>query len=87
VPATFWDNCQSMISKDTIAKLLTKEYAVQYTHQDIKDLIVFYESNVGKKFVRATKQISLKSQKSIQVYTKDLIKKVKDQLDAAGYKW
>ena len=86
VPLGFWQQCDQLLSKDDLADYIIPEYAKQYTHQDVKDLIAFFESRVGKKFVRATKQISIHANIAAGGYGRAFFEKIYKKLDDAGYR-
>lgn len=64
VPDAFWAGIREEISAEALVDKIVPIYARHYTHDDIKQLIAFYESPIGKKLQEKTPIIT---QESMQV--------------------
>ena len=53
VPTEFWDDfsTEALTSFKELLGEMSAVYKKHFTHEDIKQMIVFYESPIGKKFV------------------------------------
>ena len=54
VPGTFWTMFRSRLDLDRFVTLMVPIYDKHFTHNDIGELIRFYESPIGKKFLEVT---------------------------------
>ena len=54
VPGTFWTMFRSKLDIDRFVTLMVPLYDKYFTHNDIKELIRFYESQIGKKYLEVT---------------------------------
>ncbi|RYU95059.1 DUF2059 domain-containing protein [Emticicia agri] len=61
LPEGFWDEFLKSINYDEVAELYVPIYDKNYTHQEIKDMIAFFESPTGKKMVEKTPAIIAES--------------------------
>ena len=52
VPDKFWRDFVTEMKTDDIINLHLPIYNKYYTHQDIKDLIKFFDSPIGKKMIK-----------------------------------
>ena len=61
LPPGFWDEFMKEINYDELAALFIPIYDKNYTHEEIKYMITFYESPAGKKMVEKTPAILAES--------------------------
>jgi len=58
IPDVFWDKLIEKINMDDFLYLCVPVYSKYYTHDEIKQLINFYESPLGKKMIEVTPLLS-----------------------------
>lgn len=68
--------------KDEIAGVLARVYAEKFTEAELKDILAFYDSPTGKKFVGASADIGKQSMGKLQEWSGKLNKDVTDRLKA-----
>jgi hypothetical protein len=86
VPAEFWTEAIKGFKPDELVDLIVPIYDKYLTHKDIKDLIKFYDTPVGKKFVSVQPQIMQESMAAGQQWGQQLAQKVLLKLQEKGYK-
>jgi hypothetical protein len=78
----------SFISSEESIAGLVDIYASHYTHDDIRDLLKFYETPIGKKMLQQAPQIALESaqfgQRLFLQRVPQIQKDIQDRLQAAG---
>ncbi len=85
VPAEFWDKFAKKVNSDEMIELIVPIYAKYLTDEDVKGIIVFYESPVGKKFTKVQPQIVRESYAVGQQWGMKIGQQVMQELQAAGY--
>ena len=85
VPKEFWDDFLSQVSGDELIDLTIPAYAKHLTHDEIKELIKFYESPVGKKLVKVQPQIMQESMVAGQKWGMDLGRRIAEQLKSKDF--
>ena len=68
--------------KDEIAAIIARVYAEKFTESELNDIIAFYNSPTGKKFVATTGDIGRDSLAKIQEWSLTLNKQLTDRLKA-----
>lgn len=86
VPQKFWAECDQLLDKEKLADVMIVQYAKHLTHQDVKDLLEFYQTRVGKKFVAATTKIQRDTMISASDFGRNFFQQVTKKLDEAGFK-
>jgi uncharacterized protein len=62
LPPTFWDDARKrLLNEDDLLRLWTPAYTHQFTDQEIRELIAFYRSAVGVRYVAALPAIEAES--------------------------
>ncbi len=85
VPQKFWDAFSSEFNADDLIKELIPIYSKYYSDEDIKGLIAFYQTPLGKKTIALLPQISQESIAIGQRYGLDAGKRAIQKLEAEGY--
>lgn len=85
VPNEFWDEFKKEASPEDFINMTVPVYAKHYTESEIKELIVFYQSPIGKKLVEKLPVISRESYSIGEAWGKALGEKVIAKLKTAGY--
>lgn len=85
VPDAFWAEFRQDINEDDLLEMVIVIYDKHFTHEDIKGLIAFYETPLGRKI---TDKLPLISQESMQAGAKwgeEIAQKAITTLQKRGY--
>lgn len=63
VPQSFWDEFRKQINPNEMAEKIIPVYEKHFTHEDIKGLLKFYNSDIGKKLISKQGPITEESMK------------------------
>ncbi len=85
VPNDVWNTMRKEINASDMIKLIVPIYAKHYTNNDIKELIAFYRTPIGKKVIEKQSIIMQESMAAGLVYGKEINKKIKNRLRMNGY--
>ena len=88
VPAAFWDEFSLEMNKvaiDQVVDLILPAYQKHLTEEEIKGVIAFYKTPVGKKYASKTPVITQESMIAGQVWGKTIGEKVIRRLKEKGY--
>jgi hypothetical protein len=86
VPAAFWDDFLKQARGEDLVDLVVPVYDRHLSHEDVKQLIVFYESPTGRKFVSVLPDITRDSMAAGQKWGEQLGQNVMRKLQEKGYK-
>ena len=89
VPEEYWGELKIELKGSSIDELFDKMipiYKKHFTHDDIKKIIEFYESPVGKKMALATPKLTQESMSVAQEWGQALGQKIVKKLNEKGYK-
>jgi uncharacterized protein len=86
IPNTFWDDFMKEIDADGLMEICVPVYDKHLSHEDIKEMIRFYESPTGKRVVKVLPVITQECMKEGEKWGKDVGTKVGKQLEEKGYK-
>lgn len=85
VKTDFWDEFMKEAQTGDLITMIAPVYAKHFTEDEIKELIAFYKTPVGKKLVEKLPAISQESYSIGETWGKALGEKVMARLKAAGY--
>ena len=85
VPENFLDLMRQNLDIDDFVKLYAVIYDRHFSHEEIKDLITFYESPIGKRFIEETPGITRDSMAAGQEWGMRLGLKIMEELKKGGY--
>jgi hypothetical protein len=85
VPSAFWTTFKSMLDLDSFVNLLIPIYDRHFSHDDIRGLIQFYESPIGRKLLSVTPQITRESYVAGQEWGQKLGQDIVNELIKQGY--
>jgi uncharacterized protein (TIGR02145 family) len=85
VPATYWDRFRKKFNFSEIIREEIPIYDKYYTHDEIKQLIIFYESPVGKKSVEISPVIMKEMMAIGQKWGEKIVQELLKELMAEGY--
>ena len=81
------DDLIKIMDSDEYYKIYVPFYDEKFTHSEIKDLLRFYNSDIGKKINNLSMEISLETTKKTQEYLKELIVEVKEVIGSNKEKY
>jgi uncharacterized protein len=82
VPEKFWGDFMKEVHTDELVDLIVPVYDRNLTHDDVKELIRFYESPTGKKFVSVLPKITQESMVVGEKWGRELAMKVVNKLQS-----
>ena len=85
VPEKFWDAFVNEITGEDLVNLVVPVYVKHYTHEEIKGLIVFYETPLGKKVIQVTPAVMQESMALGQIWGKEIAERIRERMIAEGY--
>lgn len=85
VPAAFWKEFQNEISPDALENMVIPIYAKYYNEKEIKELIAFYESPIGKKVLKTTPLVMDESMNAGRKWGESLGEKIALKMQVNGY--
>ncbi|MEO6193794.1 MAG: DUF2059 domain-containing protein [Thermoanaerobaculia bacterium] len=80
VPASTWDEMLKEFDADSMIELIVPIYAKHLTHEDVKGLIAFYESPLGRKMTDLLPAITQESMQAGQQWGMEVAQKVQKRL-------
>lgn len=81
-PAAFWDEVHREFDPQTLIELVIPIYEKHLTHEDIKGMIAFYETPLGRKLIGVLPAIAQESMQAGQQWGLEVAKKVQEKLKA-----
>lgn len=85
VPTEFWADFRNEVKAEDLLDMMVPIYDKYYTHDDIRELIKFYESPVGKKMVDTMPLLLQESMQAGQEWGRALSEKMLQKLKEKGY--
>ncbi|MDR1025582.1 MAG: DUF2059 domain-containing protein [Treponema sp.] len=84
-PAAFWSMLKSKMNTDSFSDLIIPIYDKHFSQDDIRGLIQFYESPLGRKMLEVTPQITEESFAAGQEWGQQLAQDILNELVKQGY--
>lgn len=85
VPAKFWDDLRTEMNVGQLTELVVPIYDRHLSHDDVRQLIAFYESPVGRKLIAAQPQIVAESMKAGQEWGQAAAQRILQRMKEQGY--
>ena len=85
IPAEFWQEFRADVRPGDLADLTVPIYARHLSHADIKELISFYESPIGRKLVSTQPVILQESMVAGQAWGQAIAEKLVKRMQERGY--
>lgn len=87
VPDKVWKEIRKKLEdeKQDFVDELVPIYDEHFTHEEIRRMVIFYESKAGQKFVKLLPQILSKTSKKIQKWSGGVVAEVTQYLRSKGY--
>ena len=86
VPKEFWEEFMNEVDPNELIELIAPIYARYFSHEDVKAMIRFYESPVGKKLVSVQPLITRDSMSAGQQWGMAIGRKIARKLQEKGYR-
>jgi len=86
IPVEFWNEFSAEVNTDDLVNLIIPIYDKHVSHADIKELIKFYESPLGKRFIEIQPVLLRESMVVGQKWGQQLGQKIMQKLQEKGYK-
>jgi hypothetical protein len=80
VPQKFWDDVQKEFNPEAMIQLIIPIYEKHLTHDDVRGLIAFYQSPLGRKMTAVTPQITQESMAAGQQWGMQIAQRVQKRL-------
>lgn len=85
VPDKFWTDFMTEVDSDELTELVVPIYDKHLTHDDVRQLITFYETPVGKKLIAVQPKIMQESMLAGQRWGQEIAERVARKLREEGY--
>jgi hypothetical protein len=85
VPDSVWEQIRSAFDWEKMVDLLIPVYQRHLSGNDVKDLVKFFESKLGKRFIAAQPAMLQESMSIGQLMGADVSKKIREALIEKGY--
>ena len=85
VPEEFWTEVLKEFNSDAIIDMVIPIYDKYYTESEINELIVFYNSEIGKKMIATMPSVVQESMQAGQVWGNELAFKIVEKLKNKNY--
>ncbi len=86
VPKEFWRRYRAEMRTDDFVEIIVPIYAKHYSREDIRGLIAFYGSPLGKKVLEKQGLVAQESMAAGMSYGQGIAKKIISRLLEGGYK-
>jgi hypothetical protein len=86
VPESFWKEVRSTIDFNEMLEQMIPVHEKYLTHEEVKELIKFYETPVGQKLVSVMPRISEESTVAGQKWVLGIGQMIEKRLEEGGYK-
>ncbi|HEY0555196.1 MAG TPA: DUF2059 domain-containing protein [Thermoanaerobaculia bacterium] len=81
VPEEFWDQILKEFDSGSLIDLVVPIYEKHLTHEDIKGMLAFYESPLGRKLIEVTPAITQESMTAGQQWGLEIAKRIQKRLE------
>lgn len=85
VPHEYWEGMMDEFNGDELVQLIIPIYERNFTQKEIRDLITFYKSETGRRFVELQPQIMQESMEAGQKWGAELAQRIQQRLEDDGY--
>lgn len=83
VPGEFWDKLIENVNSDGLLELSANSWEKHFTHDEIRGLIKFYQSPLGKKMIAVQPKVMQESMVAGQQWSMSLGRKIAEELQKA----
>jgi hypothetical protein len=86
VPEKVWAECRTEVRDDDMVELTYAIWDKHFTHQEIRELIRFYQSPIGQKIIQETPAIQQESLAAGQKWGAAMLQRILNRLKEKGYR-
>ena len=86
VPEEFWTKFMAKVDASELTELIVPIYAKYFTHDEVKQLLAFYQTPLGQKMIANQPAIMQESMEAGQKWGGQLGARVARELEAEGYR-
>jgi uncharacterized protein len=85
VPEKFWQDFRDSVNQDSLLELCIPIYDKALTDNEIKKMIKFFESRIGKKFIDILPHVTEQSMMKGEEWGQEISARIAKKLDEQGY--
>ncbi len=86
VPDATWSELKKELTPEDLLAKIAAVYDRHFTHDDIKALITFYETPLGRKLLKELPAVTQESLEVGQTWGRTMGQRMMERLDAKGYR-
>jgi hypothetical protein len=86
VPAQFWTEFLKAADPEALVELMVPIYVEELSVEDLRALSSFFESPVGRRYVKAIPTLTRRAQTASASWGTELATRIIKRLEAAGYR-
>ncbi len=85
VPDKFWNEFEEEMTRDEFIGIIVPLYDEHFSQDEIQELITFFKTDVGQKYVENLPELSTQSMQAGRRWGQKLGQRIVDKLQAKGY--
>ncbi len=85
VPQEVWDEIRAELDMTRIRPVIVAIWDRHFSHDDIRGLIEFYESPLGRKLVETQPAVMQESMAAGELWARQVLQRIRDKLAQKGY--
>ncbi len=85
VPQEVWDEIRAELDMTRIRPVIVAIWARHFSHDDIRGLIEFYESPLGRKLVETQPAVMQESMAAGELWARQVLERIRTRLAQKGY--
>jgi hypothetical protein len=85
VPEEVWDEIRAEMDMTRMQPVIVAIWARHFSHDDIRGLIEFYESPLGRKLVETQPAVMQESMAAGELWARQVLQRIQDKLAQKGY--
>ena len=85
VPQEVWDEIRTELDMTRIRPVIVAIWARHFSHDDIRGLIEFYESPLGRKLVETQPAVMQESMAAGELWARQVLERIRTRLAQKGY--
>ena len=85
IPDKFWEDVMAEVDPNELVEMCIPSYEKHFTHDEVNQLLAFYETPLGKKMIKTQPAIMQECMIAGQAWGRKLGEKVAKKLEAGGY--
>ena len=85
IPLVFFEEIRQVVSAESLIDIIVPIYDRHFTHEEIKDVIAFYNTPTGQKFIFSMPSITSESMAAGEAWGAELGRKIYHKLVDDGY--